>query len=63
MHPDCECCGASFQDRTELEEHMQLMHGGDVPVFDGSLFECGDCQRSYPARDDLNRHVERRHTA
>lgn len=61
MRPECELCGASFQQQTELEAHMRHRHVEDVP-FNGTLFECGNCERSYPARDDLDLHVQRKHT-
>lgn len=63
MPIDCELCGVSFRDQVEMKEHMARLHREARVAFEDSLFECGDCQRSYPARSDLNRHVERNHTA
>lgn len=63
MRPECELCGASFPQQSALEAHMQRTHGETTLRFDGMLFECGDCERSYLQREDLNLHVERKHTA
>lgn len=62
MRPECELCGASFPEQPALEEHMGEIHGETTVRYEGKLFECGDCERSYFTRDDLDLHVERKHT-
>ncbi len=50
---DCELCAVSFRSAEALRDHMQQHL--DLAV-GGTLFECGNCRRSFFTRADLSRH-------
>lgn len=58
--PDCELCGVSFEERNELEEHMEQHLGDAIP--ENKLFDCRNCRRSFFSFDDIDNHNRRVHT-
>ncbi len=52
----CPICGASFDDRTELNYHAWRRHGGA-----GRSYRCADCDQVFASERRLLEHVARAH--
>ena len=57
-HITCGCCGSSFWNRMQLEQHMKYCEVSDRTAgYDMSLM-CATCGEQFPSKQCLRRHVE-----
>jgi KRAB domain-containing zinc finger protein len=52
----CESCGNSFLSQEELMQHMQLVHGKDLP------YDCKVCNQNFSNMQDMRAHLQKHHS-
>jgi DNA-directed RNA polymerase subunit RPC12/RpoP len=55
---ECGICGATFQNKYQLDEHIKETHGDENT---GANYKCSECGETFGSQDALIAHIKADH--
>jgi KRAB domain-containing zinc finger protein len=52
----CELCDQSFPSEEQIMQHMQIVHGKELP------YDCKVCNQSFTNMQDMRSHLQKYHS-